>query len=167
MKLVRIAISTLGVLLMTSTLAHAMIKLGDKIEPFKLPDLEGKETQLAFDKKVNVLSFWVSTCSLCKEELKTINELQGVYKDVGFNVVSTDFGGARIVKWVLNETKTETKVPILIDTQSEIATKKYGIVRFPTLVIMDKDGVIKWYNDGWEADSATRIKAEIEFLLKQ
>lgn len=170
MKISRMAATALGVLLVSAALAQAApvakLQVGSKIEPFTLNNIDGQETTIKFDKKVNVISFWVSTCSLCKEELNVINELSEKYKDVGFTIVSTDFGGARIVKWVLEETKTETKVPILMDKTASIATKKYGITSFPFLVIVNKEGSVIWYTDGWVEDSAARIASEIEYRRK-
>lgn len=169
MKLVRMAATALGILLVSASLAQAApakLQIGSKVEPFSLYDLEGKETQVKFDKKVNVVSFWVSTCNLCKAELKAINELSEKFKDVAFTVVSTDFGGARMVNYVLQETQTVSKVPILMDKTATIATQKYGVTRFPFLVVVGAGGNIMWIHDGWEENSAAKITAEIEYRLK-
>jgi peroxiredoxin len=166
MKITRAVFSALGALLLTASMSQAAIQVGSKIEPITLKDMDGKDVTIKFDKKVNVVSFWVSTCTLCKEELKTLNQLAEKYKDASFNVVSTDFGGPRIVNAVLKMTETQNKIPIVFDQSSEVATRKYGITRFPFLMFVNKEGQVIWYNDGWEADAAQRISSELEYRLK-
>lgn len=167
MMIARMATTALGILLVSASLAQAApavkLQVGSKVTPFTLKDLDDNDHTVSFDKKINVISFWVSTCNLCKAELKTLNELADKYKDVGFTVVSTDFGGARMVKYVLEETQTVNKIPMLIDQTAKVATTQYGVTRFPFLVIVSKEGNVLWYNDGWEEDSASRIASEIEY----
>jgi hypothetical protein len=70
-----------------------------------------------------------------------------------------------VVKYVLKMTKTEPKVPILVDPVATLATTKYGISRFPTALLVGKGGKVLWSLEGWEADSNERLVSEIDFRL--
>jgi len=145
------------------------LMIGTVAPTFTLLDMAGAEQEVNFDKKVNVISFWVSSCSLCKEELRILNELSEKYKgkDLNITLVSTDFGGARIVKAVMKQTQTEAKVPILFDKALKVARDQYGVSQFPFLYIVDGAGKVAFYMEGFQEDSEARLKHEIDFRLTQ
>lgn len=170
MKIARMIVVAAALLLVVAPVSQAAgVKLGTVVAPFTLQDIDGKDHTETYDNKVNIVTFWVSSCSLCKEELKILNGLVDKYKgeDLGITVVSTDFGGPRVVKWVLDSTNTEPKVPILFDSNMKVARDEFGTVSFPHLFLLDKGGKVVFYIEGFEEDSEDRLISEINFRLKK
>lgn len=167
MKIFR-AIVGLAVILMFAANAQALVKIGSMAAPFTLNGLDAKPFEVKFDKKVTVLSFWVSSCSLCVKELGILNELSGEIKgkDAQIVVVSTDFGGPNVVNYVINATGLEVKVPIVFDENLKTARESFGASQFPVLFVIEKGGKISFIHEGWQEDSEARIKSEIEYRLR-
>jgi len=162
---------TLAVLLAGASFALAApAQIGSQVQSFTLEDIEGKPYKVEFKKKVNVVSFWVSSCSLCKEELRVLNALGEKFKDnkdLSINVVSTDFGGPRMVKIVLAETGAVVKVPIVFDSTLAVARDKFGVTSFPALFIVDNTGKVDFFLEGYQEDTEARITSEIDWRLKR
>lgn len=171
MRMHKVVGPTLAVLLAGTSLAFAApAQIGTQMQPFTLEDIESKPMTIELNKKVNLVSFWVSSCSLCKEELRVLNALGEKYKgnkDIGITVVSTDFGGPRMVKIVLKESGGVVNVPIVFDKGLNVARDKFGVTSFPALFLLDKAGKIDFFMEGYQADSEARINSEIEWRLKK
>lgn len=162
------AIVGLAVILMFAANAQALVKVGSMAAPFTLNGLDGKPVDVKFDKKVTVVSFWVSSCALCVNELGTLNQLAEKFngKDAQIVVVSTDFGGSAIVNIVIERTGLDIKAPIVFDEGMKISGAGFGATQFPVLFVVDKGGKISYLHEGWQDDSEARILSEIEYRLR-
>jgi len=168
MKVFRIVLSMALMVMLASTIVQAAPpKIGQTMEGFTLKDKDGKAVDVSFTKKATVLSFWVSSCSLCKQELAILNKIgEEGNKDLDIIVVSTDFGGPAIVEYVLKKTGVEAKVPILYDDGLKVSSGQFGVTQFPFLVVLDQTGKVTFYLEGWHDDTEDRLRSEIKYRTK-
>ncbi len=129
---------------------------------FNLTDLDGKMVTLSELKgKVVVLNFWFTMCKPCIQEMPDLNKLTEKYrddKDVIF--LGITFNKADDVKKFL--TKHEFKYRQIPDA-SELL-KEYNMSIFPHNVVVDKNGIIKYFNGGTDENIGMILSSIIESL---
>jgi len=108
---------------------------------FTLDDLQGKPRKLsAWRGKVVLLDFWASWCGPCRIELPTIAKLHARYKTRGLVVVGVNVGEPAATARSFWKRNGYT-FPVLLDKKSEVSNQ-YGAVAIPTVVVIDRKGVI-------------------------
>ncbi|MBS1579924.1 MAG: TlpA family protein disulfide reductase [Bacteroidetes bacterium] len=141
-------------------------RTGDKIHPFKDKDIEGNKFSIKDLKgKIVVLNFWFVGCPPCKAEIPDLNRIVDKYKDntdVVFIAIALDEA------YAINEfLKTTPFKYHIIDNGRYIANGNYGITSYPTHVVIDKEGVIRFHTSGLGPGTVTWINKTIESLLKE
>ncbi len=117
------------------------IKIGLQAPDFKLCDMYGTEKTLAsFKNKYLVLEFWGTWCPWCIKGLPMMRNYYEKYKSkvefIGINCRDTDEAWRKCIdKYELTWTQ------LYNGTDKEIL-KAYGILGFPSKIIIDKDGKI-------------------------
>lgn len=133
-------------------------KLLNKQGPeFNLTDLTGKHWKLsALKGKIVVLNFWFTNCPGCIQEMPQLNELKDSFtnKEVLFLALSLD--GSPAVKHFL----TIHPFNYTLLTDAEIVSKLYNVSAYPTSVIIDAHGIIRFQQVGGE-----NIKEEISKVI--
>jgi len=79
-------------------LAVVLAAAATTVADFQAKDIEGKtwsRDELMAGKKLTILSFWSTTCAPCKEELKLLDSLYGVYGDSGVLIVAVNIDSRR------------------------------------------------------------------------
>ncbi|MCH4824603.1 AhpC/TSA family protein [Gramella lutea] len=121
-----------------------ILKVGDKIADFSLPDVNGQMVNTKdFRNKIVLIDFWASWCGPCRKKHPKLKRIYDDYKNDGFEIigVSTDTNinhwKKAIVKdsidWInLNENK---------NYNGKVASR-YNIRALPTTYLIDNDGVI-------------------------
>ena len=140
------------------------VKLGQPAPDFSTLDLSNSLVSLAsyHGKKVVLLDFWATWCSPCRMEMVELQSLQDKFKDNGFEVLSVNQGeAAEDVKRFIERKKYGFHV--LLDSDGA-ASAKYGVRAIPTLVLVDKDGVIQWLQVGYESKSS-QLEQKIRSLI--
>lgn len=129
-------------------LVVSLFSFGEELKApdFNLKDQYGIEHSLEkYRGKVVVLNFWATWCSVCKRELKDIEELYQEYgkneRDVVFLGVS-DEEESKVKKFLEDNGHT---FPTVIGKE---IMYEYYIRAFPTIFIIDKDGNIYKYAMG-------------------
>ena len=117
-------------------------------------DSKGIEFRLSEQKgKIIVIEFMTTNCPFCVEELKDIKQIQGK-KDVSFASILLDTG---ITTQTLDEFVSSHAVTWFLGTSKQ-AGYDYKVTAVPTVLIIDRAGVIKYR--GYDT-SADKIEAVI------
>jgi peroxiredoxin len=137
--------------------------IGQEAEDFKLKDLADQEVHLrSLRGQVVLLNFWASWCGPCRLEMPVIEKLHQQFKEKGLRVFGINDEDIETIREYLNE--YEYTFPTLIDKEQEIA-RLYGIRGIPTMVVIDRKGMISHYRVGLSREGELRLwlrKAGIE-----
>ena len=102
-------------------------------------DLDGRPFDPAvLAGKVVLLDFWATWCAPCLEAFPALKQIQKELGEDGFQVVSVTLysGSASDLEWVMDKYKPNHQVVI---GESRVPIT-YGIIGFPTYLLMGKDG---------------------------
>ncbi len=133
-------------------------KVGSLAPEFELAKLDGAKISSAdFVGKPAVLVFWTAWCPSCKEEAPHINRLAAEYQNKGVQVLGINIGeGAARVNEGIKDFGIEYDVVRDADTQ---VAKTYKVVGTPTIVFLDKKGVVRYVGNELPKDYAARLDA--------
>lgn len=135
---------------------------GDPAPGFDLVALSGGRTALDdLRDEVVLLDFWATTCVGCIGATPRLNRLHADYRDRGFSVVSVNQEPDDVPRVQRVVRERNIRYPVLIDPGH--VADDYGVAAFPTVVLVDREGVIQAVHEGPVAES--RLRREIEALL--
>ena len=104
-------------------------------------DVDGKPLSLQdFRGKIVLLNLWATWCPPCREELPSLERLQGELGGTEFQVLmlSTDTGRETAVRRLFGELAMDDS-GIFIDSTGS-ATRDLGVFGMPTTLLLDGDG---------------------------
>lgn len=138
-------------------------KDGEKLSSFKTTDINGNKVVLKdLVGKIVVLNFWFINCPPCRAEIPQLNGIRNQYmdnNDIVFLAVCLD-DKFRINEFMKNLPFDYTQ----LDSGGFIAIK-YGINLFPTHVILDKEGKVRFHTSGASMGTSIWLKLTIDELL--
>jgi peroxiredoxin len=142
------------------------VKLSQSAPDFSVLDLSSNKISLASyrGQKVVLLDFWATWCGPCRMAMVGLQTLQDKYKGQGLEILSLNQAEpANQVRQFI--TRKKYGFHVVLDADGSVAAK-YGVRGIPTLVLVDKSGVIQWLQVGYSADDSAMQQA-IERLIKQ
>lgn len=106
-----------------------------------------------------VLVFWTAWCPVCKEEAPKINKLVGEFESKGVKVVGINIGesDARINEGIKD---FGIKYTVAKDKDTTVS-KSYKVVGTPTVIFLDKKGVVQYFGNELPADYAEKLTASL------
>ena len=141
------AIAPLLLILIFSSCGTCLaVGVGDPFPQFEAQTLDGKKfsTKELVDSKPMFVVFWTTWCTQCLLEVPKIKETFSKYGPKGMSFVAVNAGvndsPAKAKRYV---EKFEIPYPVVFDTGSQI-TRKVGVKGVPTVIIVDKKGVIRY-----------------------
>ena len=163
-------------------------KLMQKVESYKTADVApeltieewlGQEaaTLDSMRGKVVLLDFWATWCGPCISTFPRLREWHKKYSPEGFTIVGvTQFYGEADGKKMtplqetefLGEFRKKHKLPygFAVSKRGE-DNAKYDINAYPTTVLLDRSGVIRYIGIGAGAEESENLQDMIEKLLKE
>lgn len=122
------------------------LSVGDAAPAFALTTLDGKKISLdeLKGKKPVMLVFWATWCPNCKAEVPAVNKIAAQFGPKGLAVIGINAG--------INDSAAKTRAyaernrlayDTAFDTNS-IITRKYGVIGVPTIVMIDRRGVVRY-----------------------
>jgi peroxiredoxin len=142
------------------------VKLSQPAPDFSALDLSSNKVSLASyrGQKVVLLDFWATWCGPCRMAMIGLQTLQDKYKGQGLEILSLNQAEpAGQVRQFIDRKKYGFHVAL--DADGNVSAK-YGVRAIPTLVLVDKRGVIQWLQVGYNNDES-ELRQVIERLLKQ
>lgn len=137
------------------------VKIGSTPPDFYSYTLEGEEERLHnYRGKIVMLVFWKTWCEACKQELQEMTYLQEKYSNY-LTILAINMGESKDAVRFFKR-RLRLNFPILLD-QDLIISSDYGIIVWPTTILINKEGLVHWTGVGLETE---KIKKEIESLLK-
>lgn len=126
------------------------VKLGQVAPDFSTLDLSNRTVSLAGyrGQKVVLLDFWATWCGPCRMEMVDLQPLLNKFKDKDFEILSLDQGESadQVSEFI---TQRKYGFHVLLDADGSTGAK-YGVRGIPTLVLVDKAGVIQWLQVGYD-----------------
>jgi peroxiredoxin/outer membrane lipoprotein-sorting protein len=113
---------------------------GQAAADFDLTDLRGDSYSLTKLKgKVVMLDFWATWCAPCRREMPHLQKLYSEYKDKGLVLLGVNQEHPEQARNFMKQYKLT--FPSLID-RGGVVTSTYGVRGLPTVVVIDREGVI-------------------------
>lgn len=133
--------------MMPPTDESGFVKTGKKLDLFSAKSIDGyKIRPKDLEGKVVVLNFWFVKCAPCRDEMPELNKIVKAYENnpnVIFIAVALD------QKDDIREfLKTNPFAYHIVDDGKEFADK-YEIKSYPTNIILDKEGKVKFHSAGY------------------
>jgi thiol-disulfide isomerase/thioredoxin len=125
-------------------------------------DIDGKPVKLSdFRGKVVVMDFWYRGCGWCMYAMPQVIKLSDDYKEKGLVVLG------------MNTDSDEKDARFVIDAMGmKYATikatgipEKFGVQGFPTLIIIDQQGIVRDVHVGYSPKLREEVGKKIEELL--
>jgi peroxiredoxin len=142
------------------------LKASAKAAPeVKLTDLDSKELSLTQQKrKIIVLVFWDTWSDACKKEIPKLNELKEAFK----NNSSVLFWAVSMEQPVsINKFTRETPFHFHLFYSGTEAKRKFNVIGFPTHLVIDKEGKIRFTHIGFSENINSELRQEIQLLLDE
>lgn len=151
----------------TSGLTGA-VEVNAKAPAFAAPTLKGGTVRLSdyIGSHVVLLEFWSVFCRSCIEEMPRVEELYLKYRSQGLSVLSinTDVFSPAKVASTLEKAGVEPSYPVLRDPRQEIVDA-YRVELLPVTAIIDRDGWIRLYQEGYRSGDEKIFEDKIRSLL--
>ena len=131
---------------------------GETAPDFELAANDGSKVSIESLKGNSaVLVFWSAYCSSCKEEAPEINRLAAEFKEKGVKVVGINVGES-VARTQEGIEDFEIKYTVARD-EGALVTKSYGVIGTPTVIFLDKKGVVRYNGNELPADYADQLNA--------
>ena len=120
---------------------------GGTVPDMTLARLSGGEVSLAdYRGRVVLLDFWATWCTPCRAQAQILEPLYGEYQGRGVEFLAVDSGEdldtvRRFVE------RDPFPYPVLLDPDDSLGLA-LEILALPTLVVVDKEGEIAYFNEG-------------------
>ncbi len=137
------------------------IQVGQPAPPFSAPDLTGQTVSLADyrGRKTVVLDFWATWCGPCKMAMPGLQQVLDDYKGRGLEILSLNEGESAEQAGSFIKRKGYG-FHVLLDRDSAIGAR-YGVRGIPTVVVVDREGIVRWIQVGYlPSDEALRRALE-------
>lgn len=116
---------------------------------------------------VVVLDFWATSCAPCRDTMPRMEEFHKRYQGQGVNVIGVAVDVDDYDKVVQLAKELGVTYPIAADTAGE-AKQYYQIRSLPTLVVIDKDGVIALRLEGYDpANTRKQLEDAVKRALEK
>jgi peroxiredoxin len=142
------------------------VEVGQPAPDFSLPDLSTNTVTLSLyrGQKVVLMDFWATWCGPCRMAMPDLQDLQDKFKDRGFEILSVNQGeSAEQVRNFIQRKKYTFHV--VLDQDGAVGGK-YGVRGIPTLVLVDKKGVVQWLSVGYSGNDDD-LRQLLERLTKE
>ena len=156
--------SVLLVLLAVSTVSG--LQSGREAQNFQLKDSQGKGFSLSdFRGKVVLLEFFASFCGPCKPQLMELKDIRATYPKEQLVMISISFDPSIDTDEKLISLSRNASASWTFAKDTEGISDKYEIMIGPTIILIDKAGMIRNVHEGLTKSKV--LNPEIDQLLAE
>jgi len=143
-------------------------QIGQAAPLFQGTALDGKKIELSdFKGKVVLIDFWASWCGPCRQEMPFLIELYRRYGKSPFEIVAVNIDDKlENAKRFMGQLPEEISFTIVQDPKQQIPPK-YEIKGMPSSILLDKEGIIRFWHTGFKESNKEDYVSEIDGLLKE
>ncbi len=143
-------------------------KIGEPAPQFQGTTLDGKKIGLADLKgKVVLIDFWASWCGPCRQEMPFLIELYQRYQKSPFEIVAVNIDDKLDnAQKFMDELPKKILFTVIKDPKQQIPPL-YQIKGMPSTILLDKNGVIRYWHTGFKDSYKADYVSEIDALLKK
>lgn len=144
MKIQKIIFILIISLFIQNYLESSATILGQSAPDFALENLSNQKVSLKeLQSKVVLLNFFASWCPYCIKEIPKIIQLNKRYKNSALMIlgIAIQEPKNKLLKFI---NKKQINYSILLDLEAKVANK-YNIRGIPTNVLIDKNGIVRYY----------------------
>ena len=133
---------------------------------FTLRSLAGENLRLSeYRGSVVLLGFWARWCGDCRQAMQALNEVNAKYERAGLvtfgiNVDDTEEQAAAMAH------SLSLEFPVLLDTY-KTASSRFDLKSMPLLVLIDREGRIRYTHTGFERGQEIKITEQLRQLLNE
>ena len=133
---------------------------------FSFVTLEGERlSNAAVRGKVVLFDFWGAWCPYCRESVPVLLNVQKKYRDRPFQIVGVSSDEDEKL-WKSFLASHHMDWPEYLDSSSAVR-QAFEINSFPTLILLDRDGVITYNQSGWSPMLPMELEEAINKALKR
>ena len=111
-----------------------------------------------------LLDFWATWCAPCRVAIPKLDALQARYGAQGLSVLGVSTEDAQDVATFTQ--RMTMRYGVAVDKHAQ-TTRSYGVASLPTLVVIDKRGVVRDVAIGFDPGSDARLDATVRSLLAE
>jgi thiol-disulfide isomerase/thioredoxin len=141
-------------------------QVGAPVPDIRVESLGGKALGMDdYRGKVVLLDVWASWCGPCKQELPMLDDMAKRLHGDGVEVlaVSVDQQRANVVKFL--KSRPHWSLTIAHDPSGQIADR-LAPEKMPTSYIIDREGIIRFVNSGFEPSDAAVIERRLSDVAR-
>jgi len=150
--------------------AFRSVSTGMAAPAMAVRDLDAKEVQVSFGRRVVVVAFWRPNQPFSLEALKDLERIRKEFFQSGVEVVSIAEGAGAAA--VLKESLKSLAIsyPIYLDSDRQVE-EAYGVIVFPSTGIVGRDGRLKFYlpsrNNNYQEIVRGRLRVELGLMSEK
>lgn len=157
----------LGGILSSPLPAAAIAQKGKPAPPVALNTITGQPLNLnAWRGKVLLLDFFATWCSPCRAAIPHLNELQNRFGRQGLQVIGLSVDDLTD-KQLVREFVIANKIGYPVALTTEDLREDFGLVSIPTMMLLNKQGVVIEIFRGSSEGNKKRLETLIGSLLKE
>jgi len=112
-----------------------------------------------------LIDFWATWCKPCKKVMKYLDRYHNTYRKQGFKVLMINQDTPRSLGKVKSYIRSQRyNFNVSLDPNQKVSKKLNGQV-MPTIILVDKNGMVQWRHQGYIPGEEVEIERQIKTLL--
>ena len=160
--------SDLGFAIKQLIYSKKLANIGDAAADFEAKDINGKTISLKEfrGKKFVLLDFWFAYCPPCRAQSPALKKLYSEFKDNGLEIIGMSRDSEKMWRSAIAEDGTAEWRHLMMSKVTKTTNDfpidlSYNLTAFPTLVLINKDGIIIHRSTGFGDENGLNVFREL------